>query len=198
MRLVVKAEIPDDPFLKFFLAMMSAMTKKPIPKYLVSSGSGVVLGNGKVVTANHVVDIEQRISVIGATEKGKKFGCRILAQDKSRDLALLQCDGINRLAGIHSFASLSLPIGSRVVASGYAGGGSLVISDGILSTRELNKGKMLVSALSGPGMSGGAVFTYDGRLVGLIQAGYRQPPFTMISTNSLQLLRFLYKHKLVE
>lgn len=165
-------------------------------KELNVRGSGVILGNkGRVVTANHVVKIPGRTSVIGVTTEGKRVGCKILSQDDSRDLALLSCDGLSGADGVRSFSSILLPIGSRVVAAGCAGGGPLIISDGILANRELDKGKLLLSVMGGPGMSGGGVFTYDGSLVGIIQAGYNRPPFTMITANSIQLQRFLYYNR---
>lgn len=174
------------------LAMFSKLTGRPVPKFLRQSGSGVILDNqGRVVTANHVIEIKDRLTIVGVTTGGKRFGCRVLSTDDSRDLALLACDGLIGTRGIRGLASVTLPIGSRACAAGFASGGPFILSDGILANRMNDKGKLLLSVPAGPGMSGGAVFTYDGYLVGIVQAGYRQPPFTLITTSNVQLRKFL-------
>ena len=154
------------------------------------SGSGVILGNlGEVVTANHVLQGAQ--TVIAVTSSGKKVGCRVVRTDADRDLAMLMCYGLRGVDGVAQFSRLALPLGSRVVTAGYPGGLDLISTDGILANYVDNKGKLYVSTLIGAGMSGGAVFTYDGALVGIIQMIYRVPPFTAVTTNPLQLQRFL-------
>lgn len=168
---------------------------RPMPKTMRYSGSGVVLNNkGDVLTANHVINEKTIISLIGEDTKGKRFGCRVLAKDDSRDLALLRCDGLIGVDGIRGLAPLSLPIGTRAVAAGFPSGGPFIISDGIIANVLPEKGKYMMSIPSGPGMSGGAVFTYDGLLIGIIQAGYVKPPFTLFTTSNLQLRKFLKEH----
>lgn len=160
--------------------------------YIQASGSGVILGKqGEVVTANHVIRGKGRQAVIAVTASGKKAGCRVVAQDDERDLAKLVCDGLSGVSGVTRLAPLRVPLGSRIVVSGYPGGLNLVSSDGIVANHLPEKGKLLLSALAGPGMSGGAVFSYDGALIGVIQAIYTMPPFTTLTTSNLQLRSFL-------
>lgn len=192
IKLEVTAKLPDNPFIQLIAKVFGIKT-------LRIRGSGVLLQDaGRVVTANHVVSIKGITTLIGVSTNGKRFGCKVLAQDADRDLALLACDGLIGVSGVRNLASLTLPVGRRIIAAGCASGGPLIISDGIVAQHysDTDKGKLLCSVMGGPGMSGGGVFTYDGELVGIIQAGYNKPPFTMITTSNLQLRRFLKEHRI--
>lgn len=173
------------------------------------SGSGVILGDkGLVLTAAHCLVSKSvsdfgffgfKIGTLTMTRKalyvrtidGMQSGCRELKVDRERDIGIMQCDGISGRRGVSRLTGLVTRIGTRVVTSGYAGGGPHVLADGIVANDLHDKGKVMISAPAGQGMSGGGVFTYDGRLLGLIQSGYMQPPFTGFITSPLQLQRFL-------
>lgn len=179
------------------------------PRVGMMSGSGVLYhNNGLVLTAAHclVKKESQDIDIFGfklgtmvltrkalyvQTIDGVNAGCRELKVDRERDIGIMQCDGVAGRRGVSHLTGLITVIGTRVVTSGYAGGGPHVLADGIVANDLQDKGKVMISAPSGPGMSGGGVFTYDGRLLGLIQAGYIKAPFTGFITSPLQLQRFL-------
>lgn len=162
-----------------------------IPTKQVWTGSAVLLKNGKAVTANHVVDMSGSPIVVATNNAGVKAGCKILANDRERDLALIDCAGFSHVNVHRGYASMFLPIGTRVSAAGFPLGGPLVISDGVASNHLFERGKYMFSVPAGPGMSGGGVFTYSGLLVGVIQSGYGKPPFTLFTSSPLQLARFL-------
>lgn len=188
---------------------LTLLSKKVLKRDGMMSGSGVLYHNkGLVLTAAHcLVDksVEDygffgfKIGTLVATRKalyvrtidGVQAGCRELKVDRARDIGIIDCAGISGRSGVSRTTSLITRIGTRVVTSGYAGGGPHVLADGIVANDLPDKGKVMISAPSGPGMSGGGVFTYDGSLLGLIQAGYIQAPFTGFITSPIQLQRFL-------
>lgn len=153
-------------------------------------GSGVIIGQGKVVTANHVVANKGR-AIIAVKQSGEKVGCRIVRTDYKRDLALLQCDGFNRYSNLDVCKVDNTRIGTTVAVAGAPSVLPIIMTSGIISGRFDAWGKVIVDAMIGPGMSGGPVFTLDGELYGIVQALFAMPPLVGITTNNLQLRRFL-------
>lgn len=155
------------------------------------SGSGVSIGQGRVVTANHVVQLKGQ-AIVAAKTSGVKSECRILAQDINRDLALLQCDGFSNDSRLQLAGVSEVRTGSRILLSGSPTVLPIIVTHGIVSGALEQQGKLILDAESGPGGSGGPVFTLGGRLVGLLQAGHMFPPWVVFTTSNLQLRRFLH------
>jgi serine protease Do len=153
-------------------------------------GSGVILNNGKVVTAYHVVSDEGR-AIIAVKADGTKVGCRVVKTDSTRDIALLQCDGFNRQSGVRVLHRDTIAVGLPITIAGAPARLPIILTQGIVCGEYKNEGKLILDATSGPGGSGGPVFTLQGELVGLLQAGSPMPPFVVFTTSNLQLRRFL-------
>ena len=153
-------------------------------------GSGVIISKGKVVTANHVVSDEGR-AIIAVKQSGEKAGCRVLRKDRKRDLALLQCDGFSKYNDISICQVNTVRVGTVVAVVGAPSILPIIMTSGIISGEFDAWGKVIVDAMIGPGMSGGPVFTLDGKLYGIAQALFAMPPLVGITTSNLQLRRFL-------
>jgi S1-C subfamily serine protease len=132
----------------------------------VSTGSGVVIGPGTVITNCHVALGGETLEVkLG----GAAYSATVEIADEERDLCRLGVNGLT--APAVSIGSVdSLRVGQRVFAIGAPQGLDLTISDGIVSAlREVRGGKMIqTSAPVSPGSSGGGLFDASARLVGIV------------------------------
>lgn len=147
-------------------------------------GSGVLISKkGDVLTAAHVVSsaMKQRVFELNGT----KHDCTILSRNEPQDLAILRCSGLANRAYIRHVSSVSR--GERVIAIGSPGIDNLLVTSGIVSSFDHERGKLLVDISAGPGMSGGPVFNMKGELVGIVQAILMRPPFIMVSANEQAL-----------
>ena len=136
-------------------------------------GTGVVLGDGTVLTARHVVDGAATVLVEVDADASVHRGRVVAVGRGGRDLALVRVD--DAITGPRaSFAARPPRPGEEVAVSGHAVGGPLVTTLGrvvaVVTDRPLGDdgGPMLVTTASvRAGMSGGPVIDADGRLVGL-------------------------------
>ena len=150
----------------------------------LATGSAFVVGDGLLVTNNHVV---QGASSVTVSFADATVGCQVSAQDALADLAALACDTDDHpalpLAG-------SLPeIGSDVTVFGYPGGSlDLIATSGIVSAPDVD-GLIRTDAALNPGNSGGPLLDDDGAVVGVAtlrdeaedSAGYAIPATTVRS-----------------
>ena len=130
-----------------------------------SQGSGVVVGQGMVVTNRHVVQGASRITVEVA---GVKYPAAVALADPQYDLCALSVAGLQApIVPMMSFRSLRS--GQRVYAVGAPRGLDLSITDGLVSGLRSNGAFPLIqtNAPISPGSSGGGLFDTDGRLVGI-------------------------------
>lgn len=133
----------------------------------LATGSAFVVGDGLLVTNNHVV---QGASSVTVSFADATVGCQVSAQDALADLAALACDTDDHpalpLAG-------SLPqIGSDVTVFGYPGGSlDLIATSGIVSAPDVD-GLIRTDAALNPGNSGGPLLDSAGRLIGINTAIY--------------------------
>ena len=130
-----------------------------------STGTGVVLADGQVVTNCHVIKNTQQLTVRTA---GHDYPASLLHSDWPRDLCSLKVAGLNAPAVLRG-DSKSLKVGAKVYALGTPKGLALTLSDGIVSGfRERTGGRYIqTTAAISRGSSGGGLFDERGALVGL-------------------------------
>lgn len=160
--------------------------KKPIKKEVsknpgvdptlitIGSGSGFYINNkGYALTNNHVVDIcAQSVAVVD----GKETLFRVIATDKTNDVAVLKTDYKSR--NYIKINEDGAKLGENVIAVGYPLAGrlsdSVKITRGIVSSLsglDNNIGQIQIDAALQPGNSGGPVLNENGELVGIASAG---------------------------
>jgi S1-C subfamily serine protease len=140
----------------------------------IGSGSGFYINNkGYALTNNHVVDIcKQSVAVVD----GKETLFRVLATDKTNDVAVLKTDYKSR--NYIKINEDGAKLGENVIAVGYPLAGrlsdSVKITRGIVSSLsgiDNNIGQIQIDAALQPGNSGGPVLNENGDLVGIASAG---------------------------
>ncbi|TNF36724.1 MAG: trypsin-like serine protease [Gammaproteobacteria bacterium] len=140
------------------------------------SGSGVVVSkDGLVVTAAHVVNLAEDITVV--FHDGRQVKASVLSTQPNTDLALLQLKNIPANMAYSKLAdSDDVHIGEDIYVIG-APYGSRSLSRGIISSRlpipglsgTAGIGEYLqTDAAINPGNSGGPMFNMDGEVVGIV------------------------------
>jgi S1-C subfamily serine protease len=141
-----------------------------------ATGSGFVIdGNGRILTAAHVVDGASEITV--TFRNGTSRTAEVLGQDDATDVAVLEVDpsGLN-LRPLELGSSGSLDVGDAVAAIGDPFGYERSMSTGIVSgldrTIEAPNGFTVAHAIQtdaalNPGNSGGPVLNADGQVIGI-------------------------------
>ena len=140
----------------------------------IGSGSGFYINNkGYALTNNHVIDIcAQSVAVID----GKETLFRVIATDKTNDVAVLKTDYRSR--NYIKINEDGAKLGENIIAVGYPLAGrlsdSVKITRGIVSSLsglDNNIGQIQIDAALQPGNSGGPVLNESGDLVGIASAG---------------------------
>src|SRR5437867_12995270 len=149
-----------------------------------AAGTGMVLtSSGEVLTNNHVISCETTIKVV-VPKTGHSYNARVLAYDRTGDVALLQLQGASNLKTV-SISSAKLRVGATVTALGNAGGtGSITSATGTVTGlgksitasddqggSEQLTGLIETNAGIEPGDSGGPLVNSSGRVVGMDTAG---------------------------
>ncbi|WP_428525711.1 trypsin-like peptidase domain-containing protein [Roseibium sp.] len=147
-------------------------------------GSGVVIREGIIATAWHVIEPATRIDV--RLSDGRILPARLLAQDTSTDIALLRIDEPIKPIEIAETTAIAQP----VCAIGNAFGLGLSVTCGVVSALTVsNAGFNTVEdfvqtdAAANPGSSGGALVDEDGRLVGMVSAIFASDADANIGVN---------------
>jgi len=152
-------------------------------------GSGFLIGNGMVLTNNHVVEIQDPgsnkfrpmddIKVI--TDETSPVGAReyvgkVIGNDPKSDIALLKLEGehANELKGAMLGDSDALQVGDYVIAIGEPFGLQATVTAGIISAKERALGPgsvysdfLQTDASINPGNSGGPLFNLRGEVIGV-------------------------------
>lgn len=137
--------------------------------------SGVVIGNELIITADHVIEREEDISVI--THDGRKLAATFGGRDPSTDLAILRVPGLNLDAAQQAE---SAKVGQFLLAVGRPSGEGVMASWGIVSAvggpLRTRRGGMVeqfirTDAIPYPGFSGGALIAADGTVLGILTTG---------------------------
>jgi len=141
-----------------------------------STGSGVVIGPGRVLTGAHVVADATFLQVQKGADPDK-FVARVAGICHDADLALLEVIDASFMDGIVPAALGRLPhFQDRVSVVGYpVGGDEISITEGVVSRIEVQRyshsqRKLLavtIDAAINEGNSGGPVFDEDGRVAGI-------------------------------
>ncbi|MCL4464851.1 MAG: S1C family serine protease [Chloroflexi bacterium] len=137
-------------------------------------GSGTVWTNdGVVVTADHVVEVEEGITL--ALPDGGEAEAELVGRDPGSDLAVLRTSS-GGLAPAQPAAFSDLRVGQLVLAVGRSWGASLTATVGVVSTltgpwRTWRRGTLDNLVLSDvtlfPGFSGGPLVDVSGRVLGV-------------------------------
>lgn len=150
-----------------------------------AAGTGIILtSTGEVLTNHHVVSGSTSITVTIAGRSGS-YPAQVIGVDPTKDVALIQVEGVSGLPAATLADSSSLQVGEPVVAFGNALGQggtpketagrvvaldqSLTANDGTSS--ELLTGMVQIDSSISPGDSGGPIVNSAGQVVGMITAG---------------------------
>jgi serine protease Do len=147
-------------------------------------GSGFIIApDGYVVTNDHVIQGETRISVTifdkaaaGGFSKRKIDDVKIVATNAYFDLALLQLQGVKDLPIAYLGESSQVRVGQPVFAIGNPLGLERTVSEGIVSTlARAYEGLTYLQTTTpiNPGNSGGPLFDLKGRVIGVTNMGFR-------------------------
>ncbi len=158
-----------------------ALPSKPISKWK-SSGSGFFVDpRGFIVTNFHVIEGASEIE-ISLPKSGKQgvFKGKVILTDRQNDLAMVRIDDPQFKATPilpYSISSSTVDVGSDVFALGYPAmsilGDEVKFTDGKISSKTGYKGDVTAYQISvpvQPGSSGGPLFDYDGRIIGVVNA----------------------------
>ena len=145
------------------------------------TGTGYAIGNGFIVTNNHVVDRAKSISIKGVKgDINNKYTAEVMATDKVNDLAIIRINdpNFNGFGTIpYAVQQRMADVGEDVFVLGYpltqALGNEIKLTNGIISSRTGYQGNISTYQMSAPvqpGNSGGPMFDMKGRLVGVVCA----------------------------
>ncbi len=138
-----------------------------------SLGSGFVLGDGYILTNNHVVDGADEILVRFSDRR--ELNAELVGADPRSDLAVLKVDAED-LPGVVLGDSEELKVGEWVLAIGSPFGFDYSVTAGIVSAKgrslptERNENYvpyLQTDVAINPGNSGGPLFNLDGEVVGI-------------------------------
>ena len=141
-------------------------------------GSGVVYAENLVLTAGHVLEREEDLSV--DTADGRTLAARFVGRDHSTDLAVLRVDGLGveaatPAAGEARVGQISLAVASPGRGAGPRATMGIVSSvGGPIRTRRGPRLERYIQtdASPYPGLSGGPLVDVDGNVVGIMVAGW--------------------------
>jgi len=130
------------------------------------AGAGLLVGDGRVLTNNHVVARGRGVTV--TLDDGASFEARVLARDPEVDLALLGIPPNGHSAAV--LASATPRPGQMVFAFGHPWGQRAVLTGGVLSAMTSARGEIPVlrsDVRLAPGNSGGPLLNAAGEVLGL-------------------------------
>ena len=142
------------------------------------SGSGVVFAQNKVLTASHVLEREEDLSV--ETADGRTLSARFAGRDHSTDRAVLNVDGLEvepatPAEGEARVGQISLAVGSHSRGEGpRATLGVVSAVGGPVRTRRGPRLERYIQtdATPYPGFSGGPLIDVRGNVLGILVSGW--------------------------
>src|SRR2546421_1588179 len=182
-------EDSQDPMERFFRYFGRPMPNEQERRGL---GSGFLIGDGLVLTNNHVVEVQDEsrpgryrpmdeIKVItDETAHGgaREFAAKVIGNDPKSDIALLKIEGkdVDKLKYAALGDSDSVEVGDYVLAIGEPFGLQATVTSGIISAKERTQfggpysDYLQTDASINPGNSGGPLFNMKGEVVGINSA----------------------------
>ena len=175
---------PMERFFRFF-----GQPQQPDDQERHGLGSGFLIGDGLVLTNNHVVEVQDEnrpgkfrpmdeIKVVTdetAPGGAREFSAKVVGNDPKSDVALLKIEGKD--VGSLKYATLgdsdALEVGDYVVAIGEPFGLQASVTAGIISAKERTQfggpysDYLQTDASINPGNSGGPLFNMKGEVVGI-------------------------------
>lgn len=139
----------------------------------LAQGSGVIVGEGLVLTNDHVIYGAQEGKVL--LTDGTEYDIEgIVARDEIKDLALIKTTKKINVSPVEIGSYTSLEKGDTIFAIGSPYGLQNTISQGIVSSfRSLDDVQLIqINAGIDHGSSGGGLFNNRGELVGITTSGY--------------------------
>lgn len=142
------------------------------------SGSGVVYAPGMVLTASHVLEREEDVSV--EAPDGRRLPARFVGRDRATDLAVLSVDGLDAEPAAFGGGEPRVGQAALAVGRGWRGEGPKA-TFGVVSavggpTRTWRGGRVeryvQTDASPWPGLSGGALVDASGEVIGVLTAGW--------------------------
>ncbi len=142
------------------------------------SGSGFLVSkNGQIVTNEHVVDGARRVTVRFG-EHGKALPARVVGQDATDDLAVLEVapSAVAKITPLTLGSSSALRVGQAAIAIGSPFGLSGTLTSGVVSAlgRDIQSpnghtisGVVQTDAAINPGNSGGPLLDASGQVIGI-------------------------------
>ena len=138
-----------------------------------ASGSGVLASENIAITANHVISDYSLGNEIGVEIPGEQIssGWELVYFSYEYDIAIIRRPNSKGPGQVRwSGWSPSLTIGQRVFASGYPWGVGPILTTGYLS-RITDDDYFWISANALPGSSGSAIYSMDGKVIGILVRG---------------------------
>lgn len=141
------------------------------------SGSGVVFAQDSVLTASHVLEREEDLSV--ETADGRTLAARFAGRDHSTDLAVLSVEGLNvepaqPAEGDARVGQISLAVGHSHGEGPRATLGVVSALGGPVRTRRGPRLERFIQtdATPFPGLSGGPLIDARGKVLGILVSGW--------------------------
>jgi len=137
----------------------------------IALGSGFFISPQKIITNEHVVDGAYSAEVF--TNDGYYDRITILNADKDMDLAILRVDAEDEIP-LQINPDAQLKPGQRVIAIGHPLGLAKTVSDGLISGVHTIDAVQIVqiTAPISDGSSGSPVLDQQGRVIGVVYAGF--------------------------
>ncbi len=163
--------------------------------------SGIVYQSDLIVTANHVVEREDDLTVL--LPDGKSVSARLAGRDPGRDIALLRLSQPG--TGPAQAATSPVQVGQPVFALARPTDGGIEASFGIISAISdgpvhTGRGGVLEKYLRAeinpyPGFSGGPLVDLDGRLLGMNTSGFSMGSLITVPADVLwKAAQYLAEH----
>ena len=172
-----------------------------------STGSGFLIDpEGRILTNYHVIrgSADLEVTPLADEDNGHRYKARVLAEDPSNDLALIQIRPEAPMPFLTLGDSDTVQVGQKVLAIGNPFGLEGTLTTGVISStgrsiqdrRGILKDLIQTDAAINPGNSGGPLLDSSGNVIGVNTAIYGQGGnigigFAMPISRAKALLRFV-------